>query len=930
MIAAFVSLLMFQSIIINNAISVSAENEFINIKNIDETESVISEEMLHIENIPDNLTTDLKQELSNAVKLDESTYSDLYSICTINNDNTKSLIVFDNPIKYYDSKSDKICFINNSIVKNDDTRKTEFVSQNNNYDVTFSENINDGVLFSYEDYSISMRPISNNNSSKSTLLENEIRYHNVFDNLTDVSYSIENSGIKESIIVSAPNKCYSYSFVLYADGLMPNEEKGQTITFVDKFTGEIVYTIQPIYIIDSYNGDYIEGEEHITYNNYYEIESQDDGSYLIHMNLDKEFLDAESTIYPCVIDPSIWATNFTNDSSSYVLQSGGVGYVNGQLSAGSFNGSGEHLSYVKPNSVDMLKWIEPNRLMSATFNVKAVSTGYSNDCTINLYDSKTNSSASEVTYSQLISSLGTLQSSTTFTALGASYSFDVTSLFRQWISYALGEGGKDPSYGFILRGATNASTPGRWFSSTSSSDTYFYLVYQEGEEIQDGFYNIKNVSTGTYLRYNSGGQLYLSPSPDLDVCKWQAILRKSKDGKTSYGVYALSPYNDLNVSIKGATTGSAVTTNSFGNVFRIIKNADNTFRIMPTNYASVSNAIGISSNHYALIQEYSNIDSMKWTFELIVNKYFSEYSPDNFNDTSSKYPVQYRMNCYGYAFRHILYYKDYSSYGYGYYKQQPGEFCITQYKPESDCIISDDPIENMKMVVHNMQLDASRFGYNIFEYTPTGNSVRQFGSNSRLIAVVTGEDDYHFYMQHNDGSWSHKPGTTAVTNYSINSSANNPVYLTNDNIQSLANQNYYAGGELKFFIITRDAIEDYPHGISNTSMQSKIYYKEIAGSNFFTASKISVTTKQACFDYYNDIDYYVFEPISTKTYTLSTTCESGYNIDGDIYDYNGNLITSITNTGQINRAFNAIGRKRYFIKIYNCDHMPGEYTITIS
>lgn len=171
-----------------------------------------------------------------------------------------------------------------------------------------------------------------------------------------------------------------------------------------------------------YNGDYIEGEEHITYNNWYEVETQSEGSYLIHMNLDEEFLSSESTVYPCVIDPSVWAVNFVNDSSSYVLQSGGTEYVNSQLSAGGFNGSSEHLSYVKPNSVNTLRWIEPNRLQSATFNVKAASSGYSNSCTINLYDSTTTSAVSAVSYSELISSLGSLQSSATFTTLGVSYS----------------------------------------------------------------------------------------------------------------------------------------------------------------------------------------------------------------------------------------------------------------------------------------------------------------------------------------------------------------------------------------------------------------------------------------------------------------------------------------------------------------------------
>lgn len=384
-------------------------------------------------------------------------------------------------------------------------------------------------------------------------------------------YSLENSGIKESIIVDEMTGCTCYDFILSVNGVIPETTSGTSISFLDEVSGDSVFTIQPTFIVDSYSGEYTDGENHITYNNYYTMEEQENGTYLLHMNLDEDFLNAETTVYPCVIDPSVWAVNFFSDSSSYVLQSGGSGYSGSQLSAGGFNGSGEHLSYIKATSVEKFRWIEPDRLKSANFNVKASSSGYSNSCTINCYDSTTNSDVSEVTYSELTSSLGALQSSTTFTTLGATYSFDVTELFRNWLKFELGEGGKDPAYGFILRGADNASTPGRYFSSTNSSNTYFYLVYEEGEEIDDGFYNIKNVSTGKYLRYNSGGRLSLS-SYSSNSCKWQIILSKSEDGATTYGTYTLRPYSNLNVSMKGVTTGESVITSSTGNTFRIIRN----------------------------------------------------------------------------------------------------------------------------------------------------------------------------------------------------------------------------------------------------------------------------------------------------------------------------------------------------------------------
>lgn len=927
MAATFLSVAMLQFTGTDLLTTASAESP-INDEYVDIEKELVSEENLSLDNLPTDLRTCLDQESCNAMYLDKHTYYDLYSIGTVNSDGTKSLLTFNHPIKYIDNETNDVRFIDNKIVQNDNNGRIEYVNSGNSYDVILPEDLNDGISFTYGSYSISMRPAVVSNDTKPTLSENELRYYKVFNDSSDVCYALENAGIKESIIVEEPNECYVYDFVISAEGLTPNENKGQSITFLDESTGEPIYTISPTYVIDSYNGEYVDGEEHITYNNWYELELQPDGSYLLHMNLDKDFLDSESTIYPCTIDPSVGYVDFTNDSSSYVMQSGGSGYVNSQLSAGSFNGTGEHLSYVKANSVDTLKWIEPNRLQSATFNVKAASSGYSNSCTIDLYDSTTNSAVSSVTYSELTSSLGSWQSSATFTTLGASYSFNVTSLFRQWITYALGEGGKNPAYGFILRGATNASTPGRWFSSTSSSDTYFHLVYQDGEEISNGFYNIKNVSTGTYLRYNSGGQLYLSSYPSLDACKWQVILSKSGDGTTTYGTYTIRPYNNLNVAIKGETTNSSVTTNSSGNPFRIIRNSDGTFRIMPagTNYSSVSNAIGVSSN-YAYIQEYSNLSTMKWTFEPVVNRYYSEYTPDKFNITDGSYPTRYKMNCYGYAFCNILYYGENSTY----YLQQPGEFASTADKPNVvENIVSSDADVNMVNVVANMRLDASRLGYTMTEYTPSGSVVSQYGAGSRLIAVATGATDFHFYMQHNDGTWSHKPGTTAVRNYSINSSASSPVYLTNSNILSLANQGYYEDGALKFFIISRDAVADHAHGISNSTTESTLYYKDIAGDFLVTSSDIYTGTTQASFDFYQDYDYYVFTPSSSQTYTITTACGSGYDIDGYVYDYNGEQVTYSISSGQVNMSFSATGGKRYFIKFFNYAHMPCEYSVTVS
>lgn len=944
MVSAMLSVLMLQMVNTDCILSLAVDLN----QNTSKTENTellkvpeLSDSALSLDVLPDRLLNELQVEFQNSVKLDKSTYADLYSIGTINNDGTKSLLTFNSPVKYLDNETNNIHFIDNDFVSAVGDEDIAFESCGNSYNARFSADISDGVLFSESGFTINMKPVDAVENNEPQIINNELIYNNAFDDKTDISYALENSGIKESIIVDEPTGCSTYSFTISADGLVPDTESGKSITLLDETNGEPVFVIQPIYIIDSYIGEYIDGEEHITYDNYYDIELQDDGTYLLQMNLDEEFLNAESTIYPCIIDPSIWAVDLYSNSSSYVQQSGGYGYVNNELSVGSFNGSGEHISYVKANDVDKFRWIEPNRLISAEFRVKAASTGYTNACTINCYDSMVNIPVTSVQYSQLASSLGELQSSTTFTTLGTTYSFNVTNLFKQWIRYELGEGGKDPSYGFILKGATGASTPGRIFSSTSSPDSCFYLTYEEGEEIDDGFYNIRNVSTGKYLRYNNGGQLTLSSSPSTDACKWQAILQKNEDRSLTYGVYMLSPYNDLNVYMKGMATNDAVTTNSSGNTFRIIRNADGTFRIMPAgeSYARVSNAIGANSN-YASIQEYSNISSMKWTFEPVVNRFFSEYNPEKFNESS----VKQRLNCYGYVMGHILHYSETGNLLLP-YKQQPGDFAYSsKFNLIKDSSIYPDVyLDNMEF---NLKLDAARLGYSVTEYVPNGNTVEQFGANSRLIAVTVrcyNPFSYHFYMQHNDGTWSHKKGENEVTDKVYLRNDPIPKYLNNQNIIEYAESNTYLSGHVRFFEITRPAISDYSHGKVDIQggIQAEIYYKDMAGENMFTSSNIVIGEQEACIDKHNDVDFYVFNPTITRNYTIQTTSfktsDNGAisdidadDLDCEIYDKNGNLVYTDKNTGQINKVFVLNSGQNYFIKIYNHSKNPCNYTLTLS
>ena len=352
-----------------------------------------------------------------------------------------------------------------------------------------------------------------------------------------------------------------------------------------------------------------------------------------------------------------------------------------------------------------------------------------------------------------------------------------------------------------------------------------------------------------------------------------------------------------------------------------------------------------ASNQPSLSISYNGDDIEPGTEPIYRSLYYSKYDPNKYNTNvvpavgSYTDLIQYRMNCYGYAFGFILEGQATITSDGG-YKQQPGEFALTADKPNVLPVFGVTNSQTlMNNVVSNMMLDAKRLGYSIVEYTPSSSTVMQYGNSSRLIALVTGYYsprsicDYHFYIQHNNGTWSHKLGSSPVTNLSIDTD----VPLTNSNIQTLANQGVYATqGKLKFFVITKTAVVDYSHeegcqcnGPCNHT-QSSLFLREQAGDYLQTAKQKQTGSTSAKIDFAEDHDVYCFTATATRSYTVTTTCSSGANLDCKLYDTYGSVIQSDTANGQVSITVTLAEGGRYFFEIYNSSKTVANYTFSIS
>lgn len=176
-----------------------------------------------------------------------------------------------------------------------------------------------------------------------------------------------------------------------------------------------------------------------------------------------------------------------------------------------------------------------------------------------------------------------------------------------------------------------------------------------------------------------------------------------------------------------------------------------------------------------------------------------------------------------------------------------------------------------------------------------------------------------------------------------------PYIFNNGNIKTYI-YDRYSDGEYKFFIITKDAVSDYPHDTSNSLRQNIFYFTDMAGDNMFTSSSLSIGEQEACIDTYNDVDFFLFKPTVTRNYTIQTTscqkrrefnsstCEyitftekiDEDNLDCEIYDKNGKSILTDTEDKQVNITYSFIAGQNYFIKIYNQSSDTCDYTITLS
>lgn len=245
--------------------------------------------------------------------------ADLQTIIFANMDGTETTYIFDEPVKYID-KDGKIADKSNYLYS---TYADKYVYVNKDNDIqTFFPMILDektGIKLEYKDIMIEMSPYSSKPAFAVKRTESDkkdyIYYDGVFGSDTSVRYTPTFSGFKEDIVLYKNTDNHFYFII--KSGTLETITENNIIHFADPKTGEIVATIDAVYMYDSFIGE-SKSFSHETWNNTTELKQLENGDYLVTIIVDEKFLNHPDTVYPVYIDPTV-TINATGSGSSKTI-----------------------------------------------------------------------------------------------------------------------------------------------------------------------------------------------------------------------------------------------------------------------------------------------------------------------------------------------------------------------------------------------------------------------------------------------------------------------------------------------------------------------------------------------------------------------------------------------------------------------------------
>lgn len=432
---------------------------------------------------------------------------------------------------HYKDSNGKFAEIDNSITNSAEKDGYAYTNTANSWRAYFSNQLSTSkaVLLETDDYSLSFSMPSANQpgtAKKSVdIADPECSYYEdkKSDNravvyqevLTDVDvvYTVKTLGIKEDIVLKNAAAPHSFEFALTADELTAVEKNG-TIYFQDR-AGDDIFHIGSLYMIDT-NG---KCSESVTCSIH-----QVKNGYSLVISASEEFLNAEDTVYPVIIDPSIMVTGSSDTFDTCVDEQypSSNYYSSENLWTGGATGTNTMRTYIK---FTMPSNITASQVTSATLRIKKRE--YQTP-TIKAYRVTSNWSSSSVTWNNKPSYTTTNGTGTITLDTGSWYKLDTTTLVKYWLA------GTYSNYGFLLKepSETNSSQKTKFYSSDAPSPNKPELVINY------------NAQATTYtITYNGNGNTGGSIPESQSAVSGSSVTLRANTGmlsKSGYSFYGWS------------------------------------------------------------------------------------------------------------------------------------------------------------------------------------------------------------------------------------------------------------------------------------------------------------------------------------------------------------------------------------------------------
>lgn len=595
-----------------------------------------------LSDIPEELKENTQIDTRQLKGIDSVDGLDLYSLTTIEKDNKRVLHIFDNPIKYYDKKNREVKFINNSFKKSrkmtEQGKTYAYENEANDIKVYIPQNNDENIAVENADgFSLKFQPCVKKEVeviTKSFEFQDEkeevAEYSDIFGAGYSLQYIPQNDGVKENIYIEKNKGVYQFDFEVTAKGISPNSMKGKTIDFVNNETKEIVFTLGEIFIKDSYIGNG-EGNRHISFDNYYQIQKVGKDSYKLTYVLDSKFLKSSETVYPVLVDPSISPIKDIKDAPVYSGKANENFKTNAWIEIGKVGGNyGTGHGYFQTDAIDKYKYINSNNITNASLRVyEGSGTTYASK--VVAYDTKGTWTSKGITWNNRPGKSGNALDTVKIDSSGF-YDFNITSLVKKWLKNELGEGGQTCKKGVVLI-PNSSDTKRKDFCSanygTASKRPSIKIEYMEDTSIGNNTYFLENYNSKQYLaaNYNSDNVFqYIKTYTD----KQQWIVKHVGGGYYTiankyYGTNGFLDVEDasaspINADIWQGGSGNAVK-------YKVVKNNDGsgTYRIMSKQLddlkALTIRSGSTASGANAVFGNYVGTNQSKWKFSVASTRY---------------------------------------------------------------------------------------------------------------------------------------------------------------------------------------------------------------------------------------------------------------------------------------------------------------------